>query len=281
MATLTTLALIVLVVVAVFVLMSARSHRNSTARDPNTDTVKSHKLVDHATKNSDAGLPALKAPGAADPLRVLEVGDSLGEDLGFQMQNDLGATGVVTFTMDSQGDTGLANEGYYDWPTELQADIASSHPEIVVIFLGANDGQGFLVNGEAVDFGSPSWVTAYTSRVDQMLQECHNSGARVLWVGMPPMQDSDLNSEMRQIDGIYERQVAKFTGAVYMSSTPILAPGGEFRFDITTSSGETETIRTPDGTHLTAAGAELLSQAVIAQIDSRWHLSLEPKATAP
>jgi uncharacterized protein len=279
--TLTSFALIVLVLVAVVVLMSASAHKNKTDPGPGAvTTAKSHKLSHHpttdSTTNSDAGLPVLQTPTQADPLRVLEIGDSLGEDLGFQMQNDLGATGVADLAMDSQGDTGLANQGYYDWPTELQTDIESSHPEIVVIFLGANDGQGFLVNGAAADFGSPPWITAYTSRVDQMLQECHQAGARVVWVGMPPMQDATLNSEIQQIDAIFQQQVAKYSGSVFMSSAPVLAPGGEFTPDITTSSGETETIRTPDGVHLTAAGAELLSQAVISQIDSRWHLSLKP-----
>jgi hypothetical protein len=35
-------------------------------------------------------------------------------------------------------------------------------------------------------------------------------------------------------------------------------------------------IRTPDGVHLTSPGAELLSQAVIHAIDTRWNLSLKP-----
>ncbi len=47
---------------------------------------------------------------------------------------------------------------------------------------------------------------------------------------------------------------------------------------VTTSSGETEVIRTPDGVHLTTPGAELLAQAVIAGIDARWHLTLKDPA---
>jgi hypothetical protein len=150
------------------------------------------------------------------------------------------------------------------------------HPQIVVIFLGANDGQGFDVNGVPAEYGTAAWIAAYTQRVDAMLQECNQAGARVIWVGMPPMQDSSLNSEMTQIDSIFQAQAEKFHGALYMSSAPVLTPNGVFTFDYTTSSGQTEVIRTPDGVHLTTPGGELLSQAVIKAIDTRWHLTLQP-----
>ncbi len=230
------------------------------------------------TTGPDAGLPALGTPTASQPLRVLEIGDSLGEDLGFRLQADLPATGVATITMDSQGDTGLSNQNFYNWPAQLQADLAASHPQIVVIFLGANDGQGFDVNGVAEEYGSPEWISVYTERVDEMLQESNHAGDRVVWVGMPLMQDPALSSEMTQLDSIYQQQAAKFPGTLYLSSDPVLCPDGQFAMSVTTSSGETEVIRTPDGVHLTTPGAELLAQAVIAGIDARWHLTLKDPA---
>lgn len=283
------LGLAVVVAVAVVILLP---HNKSSNNPPSTKSTSSaggtattsggHDTTDGTSKGTttttdpNGTLGPIATPTASDPLRVLEIGDSLGEDLGFQMQNDLTATGLATLAMDSQGDTGLANEGYYDWPTELESDLSSSRPEIVVIFLGANDGQGFDVNGEPVDFGTNAWITAYTSRVDQMITESLTAGARVLWVGMPPMENSSLNAEIQQIDSIFENQVAKYGGAFYMSSAPVLAPGGQFTSTLTSSTGETETIRTPDGVHLTSPGAELLSQSVIKTIDSHWHLNLKP-----
>jgi hypothetical protein len=280
-------AVVVLVAVAVIVLLPKNKPASvtspSTLSSQGTQQGKGTKGTSKpettpsstSTTDPDGNLPALATPTAADPLKVLEVGDSLGEDLGFQLQTDLPATGVATVTMDSQGDTGLANEGYFDWPAHLETDIEASHPEIVVIFLGANDGQGFDVNGEAAAFGTGPWITAYTQRVDQMIQESLQADARVVWVGMPIMQDPALNAEMLQIDSIFEQQTKRFPGTLYLPSTPVLCPNGVFTFDITSASGQTETIRTPDGVHLESAGAALLSQAVISAIDSRWHLTLK------
>lgn len=276
-------ALAVLVAVAVIVLLP-QSNKGVAAGGPNpttkatghTGTTGTTQAPTTTTTNPDAGLPALPTPTAASPLRVLEVGDSLGEDLGFQLQADLPATGVATITMDSVGDTGLANATYYDWTQHLETDIEASHPEIVVIFLGANDGQGFDVNGVPEQFGAPGWITAYTQRVDTMIQECNSAGARVVWVGMPPMQDSALNNEMQQINGIFWNQTLKFHGTMYLPSGPVLAPNGVFTFSLPNSAGEQVVIRTPDGVHLTSPGAELLSRYVINAINARWHLTLKP-----
>jgi len=279
--------LVVVIAIAIVVLLPHnKTNPNSALTTPTTKstndtttdktTVSSSTAKSTTTTNPNGNLPPLATPTAAAPLRVLEIGDSLGEDLGFQMQNDLPATGVATLAMDSKGDTGLSNVNYYDWPVELPQDIASSNPEIVVIFLGANDGQGFDVNGEPEAFGSPAWISAYTGRVDQMIQECLHANARLIWVGMPPMQDSALNSEIQQIDSIFQQQTARYPGSFYLSSIPVLAPGGVFTFDATSATGQTEVIRTPDGVHLTSPGAELLSQAVITAIDSHWHLTLKP-----
>jgi hypothetical protein len=276
--------LAILVAVAVVVLLPKGNKGLAGANHPKTNPTSGSSSTTKTTTapttttttNPDAGLPPLPTPTAASPLRVLEIGDSLGEDLGFQMQVDLPATHVATLAMDSVGDTGLSNTGYYDWTAHLETDIQESHPQIVVIFLGANDGQGFDVNGVAQQFGSPAWISAYTARVDTMLQECNQAGARVAWVGMPPMQDASLNAEIQLIDGIFWRQTLKFHGVMYVPSATVLAPRGVFTFSLPNSTGEEVVIRTPDGVHLTSPGAELLSRYVINLINARWHLALQP-----
>jgi hypothetical protein len=276
-------ALAILVVVAVIVLLpqsnkslAGDGHPQTTATDGTSGTTKTTGATTTTTTNPDAGLPPLPTPTAASPLRVLEIGDSLGEDLGFQLQTDLPATGVATLAMDSQGDTGLANTSYYDWTQHLESDIEASHPQIVVIFLGANDGQGFDVNGVAEQFGTPEWISAYTQRVDTMIEECNHAGARVVWVGMPPMQDASLNSEVQQLDGIYWKQTLMFHGTMYLPSSTVLAPNGVFTFSLPNSAGESVVVRTPDGVHLTSPGAALLATYVINAINARWKLSLKP-----
>jgi hypothetical protein len=234
-----------------------------------------------ATTVPGRSLPPL-VPTAATPLRVLEIGDSLGIDLGDQLQTQLDATGLALTTVAALGDTGLSNTSYYDWPAHLVTLLVTDHPQVLVVFLGANDDQGLQVDGAAAAPGTAAWIAAYAQRVDAVLGEATDAGARVVWVGMPPMADSDLNAAMQLEDMIYRREVATVPGALYVPSAPVLGNGsGLYQTIGVDLSGEPVALRTPDGVHLTPAGAGLLARTVIEAVDTRWHLSLEAPSRPP
>lgn len=240
-----------------------------------------------ATTTTEAArsLPPL-LPTAASPLRVLEIGDSLGIDLGDQLRSQLDASATARTVVASLGDSGLSNVSYYDWPAHLGVLLATDHPQVVVVFIGANDDQGLTVDGSAAAPGTPAWVAAYAERVDDVVREATDAGARVVWVGMPPMADPDLNAAMELEDAIYQSQTAPFPGALYVSSTPVLgSPSGGYETSRPGAAGQPVVLRTPDGVHLTPAGAALLAHTVIDAVEKRWDLTLgtppEPAATAP
>ena len=217
-------------------------------------------------------------PTAADPLRVLVVGDSIGIDLGGPLSNDLTGTGVVQATFDGKVDTGLARPDYFNWPAELQADLANDHPDLVVVMMGANDPQAMTVGGNVVDYGTPAWNVEYGARVGSILDEASAAGARTLWVGMPPMQGAQLNGEMQVVNGIVQSQVAlRPATASYLSSWDVLGTSqGGFQAYATNAAGAEVNIRTPDGIHLSPGGGEWLSQAVIADLRARLGIDLPP-----
>ena len=222
-------------------------------------------------------LSPFPAPTAADPLRVLTVGDSLGVDFGGPFAEDLAATGVVAAEVDAQVDTGLARPDYFDWPAELQADVAKYHPQAVVVFLGANDPQNMVVGGQALTFGTPAWDQAYAERVGQFMSEATAAGARVMWVGMPPMADPGRNAAMARVDDLYQQQAAVHPGVTYLSSWTVLGDAqGNFAEYLPAASGAPVDVREPDGTHISPAGAERLSQSVITAMDHAWGLTLAP-----
>ncbi len=154
-------------------------------------------------------LPVLDLrPSAADPLRVLMVGDSIGLDLGQPLVDALGATGEAVTTLDARVDTGLSRPDYFDWPAELRIDLANQQPQLVVIMMGANDAQG-LVNGSTVTrFGTPAWNAAYGRRVGAFIDEANAGGAHVLWVGLPPMASPQLNAQVQDLNAVDEARVA-------------------------------------------------------------------------
>ncbi len=223
--------------------------------------------------------PALRPlpPAASAPLRVLEIGDSLGIDLGDQFRVLLDANGMVRTVVASLGDSGLSNISYYDWPAHLATLLSTVRPQLVVVFIGANDDQGLSLDGAASVPGTQAWVAGYAGRVDEVVSEATNAGARVVWVGMPPMASPGLNAAMQLEDAIYQHETASAPGALYVPSTPVLGnPSGLYEVSGVDAAGQPATLRTPDGVHLTPAGAGLLAHTVIDAVDERWHLALEP-----
>ena len=213
--------------------------------------------------------PNPKDPTAANPLRVLIVGDSIGIDLGDALQPDLAQTGVVSAGLDGRVSTGLTRPDYFNWPAELTADIKSQNPQVVVIMIGANDAQDFLGPPD-VPYTSPQWNALYAQRVAQFMQIAQSGGATVVWVGMPPMQDAGLNAQMSDVNAVVQQQAAKtHPSVVYLSTDRSLgtAQGGYTAF-VTNGAGQVVNVRTPDGTHLTPGGGQVAAQQVIAELQT-------------
>ncbi len=211
--------------------------------------------------------PNPKMPTAAEPLRVLIVGDSLGLDMGGALQDDLSSTGVVNAALDARESTGLVRPDYFDWPAELTADLKTVSPQVVVIMIGANDAQDFLGPPD-VPFTSPQWNPMYAQRVASFMALAQSGGATVIWVGMPPMQNPALSAQMTDIDAIVQRQAAAAKPPVnYISTFKSLAtPQGGYTAFVTNGAGQVVNVRTPDGTHLTPGGSQVVAQQVISEL---------------
>ena len=220
-------------------------------------------------------LPPLPQPTAANPLRVLAVGDSIGEDFGQSLVSKLGATGVVQATLDGKLNTGLARPDYFDWPGELRTDLSRFHPDVVVAMLGANDNQSFLVGGKGVQFGTPDWVSAYTQRVATMMNEATAQGERMLWVGMPVMPSSGFSDQMQVLNRIAESQAVVHPGVSYLDSWHVFVDGaGGYSAFLSDASGGQQRVREPDGVHLARAGSDRLADWAISSIQSQFGVRL-------
>ncbi len=218
--------------------------------------------------------PPIAGPSAAHPITVLEMGDSLGEDLGFGLA-DVITNPYVHVLQKAVGDTGLARPDYYNWPAELSVLLAQYHPQIVIVFLGGNDAQSFFQNGRIFSFGTPSWKAAYATRVGTVMKEATAAGAHVLWVGMPIMASGTLSSDMRTLNSIFRSQAAIHPGVTYMSSWKLFTnTSGAYSAYLPDASGNEVLARNPDGVHLYQAGDDRLARASVGEAKMAWHVDL-------
>jgi hypothetical protein len=217
----------------------------------------------------------LPQPKAGSPLRVLAIGDSIGEDFGQSLVAKLGATGVVQATLDGKIDTGLARPDYFDWPGELRTDVSRFQPDVVVAMMGANDNQSFVVGGKTVGFGSPDWIAAYTQRVATMMSEATAQGQRMLWVGMPIMPSGGASQQMLLLNSIAAGQATIHPGVSYLDSWHVFVDGsGKYSAYLPDASGGEQQVREPDGIHLARGGSDRLADLAITVIQNQFGVRL-------
>ncbi len=219
----------------------------------------------------------LAQPSAAHPLTILDVGDSIGMDLGSGLADSIGTDPAVHLVQDSVGDTGLANAAYFDWLATLPREIGQLHPKVVVVMLGGNDWQPFFAGPTKAVPGTAFWRSEYAARVAAMMSEATRAGALVEWVGLPPMSPaSGLAHAAVALDAIYRAEARLHPGVTYFSSWKLFSnAAGQYSQYLPNAAGDLVAVRDPDGIHIAPpAGEDLLGGAVLKAMAAQWHVRL-------
>ena len=221
------------------------------------------------------GPPPLAQPTPTRPLVILDVGDSIGEDLGYGLDNVIGTSPLVRLVLAAQESTGLVDPEYYNWPAHLVADLQQYHPKLVVVMLGANDWNGLLQGNVGYVAGSAPWRRIYAQRVAQMMSEATSAGAHVVWVGMPIMEDPVFSADMEVVDAIFEEQAARHPGVSYVSTWRLFSSAsGHYLTYISGPQGLVQ-VRASDGVHIALpGGGEYVASYVVSQIEARLHIKI-------
>lgn len=205
---------------------------------------------------------------------VLEIGDSLGNDLGWGLRRELAAASGLDLVQLDKSASGLANTGFYNWPAQLGADLRRYRPQLVVASLGGDDEQGMNVGGSAVQFGTAAWSAAYSARVRHLISEATASGAYLLWVGLPVMQPPYYDRGVALLDSLFRQAVASEPDATYVSTAALFSnPQGAFQSSAFVN-GQPAALRQSDGIHYSFVGEDVLATYVIREMALIYHVTL-------
>lgn len=214
-------------------------------------------------------------PTRAHRLTILVIGDSLGLDLQYGMSQVLGADPLTRLVEDAVGDTGLTNISYYNWSTTLSSEIASVHPKLVVVMLGANDWQGMEVASGPTQPGTAVFIRNYNARVARLMSEAIAKGVRVLWVGLPIMGSPTFSADMATLNAIYLAQAHVHAGAWFVPTWKLFSTSAGGYAEYLPVGGSLVQVRDADGVHVDPpAGTEILGRYVVERIDSIWHIHI-------
>ena len=214
------------------------------------------------------GSPANPEEAAQQAGRVLVLGDALGGGLGAGLSRVAEAAGKYDVSVRFNEESGLARPEVYDWPATVSKILRSNSYGAIVVMLGANDTQPIRrEDGERIPVGTPEWAEAYGERVDRMLTELAASGARIIWVGPPPMRDPQYDAAVKEIAAI-QQQRAEAKGAAFIDMRPVLsAADGSYAESGPDDTGTLTRLRGRDGISFYKAGNNRMGQVVLSVLE--------------
>jgi len=211
---------------------------------------------------------------------VLQIGDSVGNNLGYGLSNQVQGASGLSLYLKGKSSTGLSNSWYYEWSTHLTEYLHQYRPHLVIISLGANDEQGMIVNGHAQQFPSEAWKGEYLKHVLALDRLATKAGAQVLWVGMPIMGPPQYSDGMKVLNSIYAEAARRTPGVTFLSTWTVFANhAGQYQSNAYVN-GVYSGLRHPDGIHFSSPGQAVLGTFVTRQLAAIYHVPLPTYAPA-
>jgi hypothetical protein len=214
------------------------------------------------------------------PPRVSIYGDSLADGFGGILKSTLDRQGVTTF-LATKGSSGLSQPRFFDWPNHLNVWVPQENADVVVIGLGANDGQDVFVNDVSYSTNDPEWAVEYQRRVAEVITLVTSQGRSLVWVGTPDAKPKAFRNNLSILRTATKNAVeaARTTGAdvAYIDTWSLFLglDGNYSQYVIDPSDGERKKSRDGDGFHLSLTGNKILAAAINSEIDA----ALERRAT--
>jgi hypothetical protein len=206
-------------------------------------------------------------PPAPKPLKTLLVtGDSLSTPLDTSLARDLAPTGVKVLREPHLG-SGISKTFLVDWGQLSVDQVRKDEPDAVVVFIGANEGFPFEVEGgEKIECCGADWAAEYANRVRAMMNTYRAKGAaRVYWVKLMTPRSKARADIGRVVNAAIDVAAEPWKTQVRLIDTiPVFTPKG-YR-DAMPIDGEDTIVRQPDGIHLNDKGAAFLADIVVKRI---------------
>jgi hypothetical protein len=207
------------------------------------------------------------------PPRVSIYGDSLAAGFGDLLKSNLDRQGITTF-LATKGSSGLSQPGFFDWPNHLNVWVPQENADVIVIGLGANDGQDVKVDGVSYSPEDPEWSIEYERRVTELVTVVTSEGRSLVWVGTPDGKGKAFRANLAILRTATKNAIdaarANGTDVVYLDTWSLFLglDGNYSQYVIDPSDGERKKSRDGDGFHLSLVGNKILAAAINDAVDA-------------
>ena len=203
------------------------------------------------------------------PLRFLLVGDSLVlHSFGSLTEAKIDSYDGFDCLREAHYSTGLNRIDYYNWYRRTDELINSYHPDVIIIFIGANDGQNIVANdGSIARWPSDKWNRVYQARVHRYLESFAPRVKKIYWIGHPIARTAEFQYKMSIMNNIYQKEIVNYNNVVYVDSWSRFAVNGEYSPMLEDSTGLRQFVKMSDGVHLTEHGGRILLEYLMTYLE--------------
>jgi hypothetical protein len=208
-------------------------------------------------------------PSAANPVRLLVVGDSDAGTFGPYLEVLIDDTGVVDSEIDYKVSSGLSRPDFFDWPDHVRTKLQELEPDIVVVTFGGNDAQGMAtIDGDfPEEWADPvrqreTWFPEYRRRVGEFTDLLLADPERtVIWVGIPNDNNPEVTERLRVQDEAVRAALRRRPRVIFVDTWKRFSgrDGNWAEYVIDPRDNRGKDVRADDGFHLNENGAEILA----------------------
>ena len=213
--------------------------------------------------DSEFFIKARRTGTVEDPLRILAVGDSLMLDFQYGLERILEPR--LDVNIDGRGALGFGfTVPYWDWEDDVIPDynsmVGKVRPDVVIAMIGANEFQGYAIEGEDLEPGSVRWTEVLTERAHDAISHWIADGAYLYWWSTPRMSDPSYLTD--DLNTIWDSVVTDWhSKAEMIDSMKVLGDEeGKFRWNVEMLDGSIIPLRKEHGVHFFEVGADGLSR---------------------
>ncbi len=169
----------------------------------------------------------------------------------------------------SKQSTGLSYPSFFNWPKTIEKQLAKdSRIKLLIVFLGPNDPWAFpnpaKKGGKYIKFKTPQWADVYSQRIHSILQSAKRHNVQVMWLGVPYMKKSKLNSQMLYVNSVMKNAVQG--QALWLPTARLLSGNRDYYYPIVNIDGKNRKVRSKDGIHFTISGQKYIAQYIMDNI---------------
>ena len=189
------------------------------------------------------------------------------EDLGPRTYRALSKRKGLHFILSAKFSTGLCRPDFFNWPAHMSEVVSKQAPDIVIFFIGGNDGQAIREGKRMVTVGSSEWREAYGRRMDEVASIARGAGAEIIWVVLPAAGNRFAKS-LRETQTA-QREYCTAHNILHLVPDELFSGEWGKYSAFGTYKGKQVRLRRTDTVHLTSEGNMKLMDSLLPMIEQR------------